>query len=126
MVVQRFNRHFSQLSAEDFVRFALVEGLGARHVVVGYDFVFGHKRGGDTDLLARMAEDCGFGFTTVSPAASADGEIYSSTRIRDYLTAGKPGHAAALLGRPFELEERVVAGDRKSTRLNSSHSCASR
>src|SRR3546814_19463005 len=103
MVVQRFKRHCSQLSAEDFVRFALVEGLGARHVVVGYGFVFRHKRGGDTDLLARMAEDCGFGFTTGSPAASADGELYFSTRIRDYLTAGKPRTETRLV-----RQERVI------------------
>ncbi len=49
----------------------------------------------------------------IRPVGSADGEVYSSTRIRDYLAAGKPGHAAALLGRPFEIEGRVERGDQR-------------
>jgi len=111
MLVVRFDQSFSKLTADAFIDDVLVAGLGARHVVVGYDFSFGRDRGGDIGLLAAKAEESGFGFLSVEPVASADAVIYSSTAIRNHLTAGKPGHAAALLGRPFEIEGRVVQGD---------------
>ena len=111
MLVVAFNRLFSQITADEFVDDVLVAGLGAKNVVVGYDFTFGRDRGGDTEFLAAKAPAKNFEFTTVQPVATADAVIYSSTVIRNYLTGGKPGHAAALLGRPFEIEGRVVKGD---------------
>ena len=111
MLVVRFNRKFSQFSGEAFVDQVLLGGLQAKHVVVGYDFTFGRDRGGDTNLLATRAKTDGFVFESVDPVASADDVIYSSTAIRNHLTAGKPGHAAALLGRPFEIAGRVAHGD---------------
>jgi riboflavin kinase/FMN adenylyltransferase len=113
LVVLTFDEAMSRVPAEDFVRTVLVEGLAARHVTVGDDFRFGHRRGGDAALLQRMGEEAGFGVDLVAPVASADGEVYSSTRIRELLVAGKPGQAAALLGRPFEIEGRVERGDQR-------------
>jgi riboflavin kinase/FMN adenylyltransferase len=54
----------------------------------------------------------GFGVTSVSPQATGGGEIYSSTHIRDHLAAGRIRAATALLGRPWEMEGRVEAGDK--------------
>jgi len=113
LLVLTFDRTMSHVGAEDFVRTVLVKGLGARQVTVGSDFRFGHRRGGDVDLLVRMGRESGFAVNTVAPVGAADGEIYSSTRVREYLTAGKPAHAAALLGRPFEIEGRVMLGDQR-------------
>jgi riboflavin kinase/FMN adenylyltransferase len=62
------------------------------------------------EMLPRLG---GCEVHVVEPVASADGEIYSSTRIRDYLATGRPGLAAALLGRPFEIEGRVQKGDQR-------------
>jgi riboflavin kinase / FMN adenylyltransferase len=113
MIVQRFNRDFSQRPAEDFVTNVLVQGFGARHVVAGYDFVFGHNRGGNCEMLLAMGQKLGFGFTAVSAVEDTDGMIYSSTRIRECLNAGDPAGAAAILGRPFEIEGRVAHGDKR-------------
>jgi len=113
LLVLTFDRAMSHLTAEDFVQHVLVDGLAARHVTVGRDFRFGHRRGGDVALLERMGKAAGFTVNLVAPVAAADGEVYSSTRARDYLVAGKPAHAAALLGRPFEIEGRVLPGDRR-------------
>ena len=55
--------------------------------------------------------------TTVDPVASADAEIYSSSHIREQLETGKPGHAAAMLGRPFEIEGTVEHGDKRGRTL---------
>jgi riboflavin kinase/FMN adenylyltransferase len=108
----RFDLALASHSAEDFVRSVLVEGLGIRHAVVGYDFVFGNRRRGTAALLAEMGRELGFGVTIVEPV-QAGAEIYSSTRIRDLLEAGKPREAASLLGRPWEIDGRVERGDQR-------------
>jgi len=112
-----FNQALSELSAEDFVREVLVEGLRARHVLVGDNFFFGHKRGGDTALLERLGRSHGFGVTILRQVEGTTGEAYSSTGIRDYLTAGNPTRAALLLGRYWEIEGRVQSGAKLGRKL---------
>jgi riboflavin kinase/FMN adenylyltransferase len=90
----------------------LVAGLGAKAVVVGYDFVFGHKRRGTPVLLQAEGAKHGFGVHIVAPVAAAGGTVYSSTQIREHLVAGRPREAAALLGRPWEIDGRVDVGDK--------------
>ncbi|MAF96987.1 MAG: riboflavin biosynthesis protein RibF [Rhodospirillaceae bacterium] len=111
LIVQRFDAAFSALPAEDFVNTVLVDGLGAGHVVSGYDFVFGHKRGGNCELLLAMGAKKGFGFTAVNAEADPSGEAYSSTRVRERLGDADPRGAAAVLGRDFEIEGRVARGE---------------
>jgi riboflavin kinase/FMN adenylyltransferase len=117
LVVLHFDQALAETSAEDFVRLVLADGLGASHVVVGSDFVFGHRRRGNTALLAGLAPAAGFGLTAVPPVGDGQGEIYSSTAIREALGAGDPVRAAALLGRPWEIEGRVEPGERRGHRL---------
>jgi len=107
-----FDLEFAALSAEDFVRDVLVAGLGISEAIVGYDFVFGHRRRGDASSLSRMGKDLGFGVTVLEPVQH-DSEIYSSTRIRHLLAEGRPRDAAALLGRAWEIDGRVEQGDRR-------------
>lgn len=107
-----FNLAFSQKSAEEFVRDVLVEGYKVAHVVVGYDFIFGHKRQGTTVVLAELGKKHGFDVTVVEPVGK-DTVIFSSTAIREYLKAGDPGNAAALLGHWWEIEGPVIAGDKR-------------
>ncbi len=102
-----FDRTLAGLTADEFIEQVLVQGLGVGHLVVGYDFCFGKGRTGTVETLKQ---DGRFTVTVVDPSGSASGEVYSSTRIRDYLKAGEPGQAAALLGRPFEIEGTVVTG----------------
>ncbi len=121
MVAVRFDREFASIAAEDFVRDVLVGALGVRWVVVGYDFVFGRGRAGNRELLARMSDESGFGLTVVEGVTHGDpaegGEIYASSRIREYLMAGRPLPAAARLGRWWEICGPVLPGDRRGRRL---------
>lgn len=117
MVVLHFDRALASLSADDFVSQVLVDGLGVSHVVAGYDFVFGNDRKGDCDLLLRRGRDAGFGFTAVGAVKDKDGEVYSSTRVRNCLAAADPAGAAAILGRPFEIEGRISDGDKRGRTL---------
>ncbi|MEX1204991.1 MAG: bifunctional riboflavin kinase/FAD synthetase [Dongiaceae bacterium] len=113
LFVLTFDAELAGKSAEAFVVEVLGEGLGVAHVVVGYDFVFGHGRRGDAALLRELGAIQGFGTTVVDPARAATGEPFSSTRAREALAAGDPLAAAAQLGRPWEIEGRVERGDRR-------------
>ncbi|NQW01700.1 MAG: bifunctional riboflavin kinase/FAD synthetase [Rhodospirillales bacterium] len=113
MIVQKFNRAFSQSPAEDFVKTVLADGFGAKHVVAGYDFVFGHGRKGNCELLLSLGQKLGFGFTAISAVESPDGFVYSSTRIRQCLETGDPRGAAEILGRPYVIEGRVAHGEKR-------------
>jgi riboflavin kinase / FMN adenylyltransferase len=107
-----FDLAFAQKTAEEFVAEVLVAGLGIKAVVVGYDFVFGNKRRGTAELLKTEGSKHGFDVKVVAPASAAGGVVYSSTQIREHLVAGRPRDAAALLGRPWEIDGRVDLGDK--------------
>jgi riboflavin kinase / FMN adenylyltransferase len=109
-VVEPFDRAFASKSAEEFVRAVLAEGLGARHVVVGYDFTFGSKRSGNVQLLAELGLRHGFGVTVVPPV-SVEGIVCSSTKVREFVLEGRVDGAALVLGRAPEVEGEVVRGD---------------
>lgn len=112
VLAQRFDPDFAAVSAEDFVDGILVAGLRARHVICGYDFTFGARRSGNVDMLQRLGEDRGFAVTVVPPVMR-EGEIYSSTRIREALRAGMVHEAADLLGHLWEIEGIVEQGDQR-------------
>jgi riboflavin kinase/FMN adenylyltransferase len=112
LFVLTFNAELAQKSAEAFVVEVLSQGLEVAHVVVGYDFVFGHGRRGNTALLTDLGRLHGFGVTSVSPVAGDSGEVFSSTRVRELLLAARPRDAADLLGRPWEIEGRVEHGQK--------------
>ena len=117
LVVLRFDRQFAQMPAAAFIETVLGRGLGARHVVVGHDFRFGHRRQGTVDLLTARGGTAGFATTAVAPVCDPSAEIYSSTLIRRYLQQGDPARAAALLGHLWEIEGRVIPGDRRGRTL---------
>jgi riboflavin kinase / FMN adenylyltransferase len=111
MISLHFDAAFAQRSAENFVTEILHRGLGCGHVVSGYDFVFGQGRAGDAALLERMGRELGFGVTILQPVAGGDGSVFSATKVRELLVAGKPEAAAELLGRVWEIDGRVEHGD---------------
>ena len=111
MIVLRFDDRFLRHPAADFVDSVLVGGLAAKHVVSGYDFVFGHGREGNCEMLLQMGKERGFGFTAVQAVRDSATAVYSSTRVREFLNEADPGAAARMLDRFFEIEGRVVRGD---------------
>jgi riboflavin kinase/FMN adenylyltransferase len=117
LIVLAFDRALSEKSAEAFVEDVLVTGMAVTHIAVGSDFVFGHDRLGTVDRLTELGGRLGFAVTSLAPVAGSDGTVYSSTAIRKALKAGEPRRAAALLGRPWEIEGRVEHGDARGRRL---------
>lgn len=107
----RFNAALSNTSAEDFVRFVLVERLNANEVWVGADFRFGHGRRGDLAMLHAMGGKLGFSAHAIEPVL-IEGERVSSTRVRSALLAGDHALARRLLGRDFAISGRVIHGQK--------------
>jgi riboflavin kinase/FMN adenylyltransferase len=113
MFVLHFDETMSKLTARQFIDEVLVGGLGARHLVVGDNFVFGFNRAGSTAMLEAESRAGRFGITVVPPVLDAEGRVCSSTNIRSDLAAGNPESAARLLGRCWEVEGRVREGDKR-------------
>ena len=107
----RFDAKFARRSATTFVEDILVRGLGARHIVVGDDFRFGHAAVGDTELLREMGARHGFEVHRRDTYRVA-GDRVSSTRIRNALAIGQLDTAAELLGRRYSVSGRVRFGRR--------------
>ena len=97
-------------TAEEFVSEVLVGDLGARLVVVGEDFHFGHGRKGNVEVLTELGATSGFSVAGVRLTGAA-GSAVSSTRIRELVAAGDVAQAALLLGRPHQLRGVVARGD---------------
>jgi len=110
LVALAFDARLAALTPEAFVREVLASLLGARHVVVGESFRFGHARQGDARTLEALGGRQGFDVQVVKPVLHA-GRPISSSRIREALAAGDVKDAAVLLGRPYALDGRVVRGD---------------
>jgi riboflavin kinase/FMN adenylyltransferase len=108
-VVLPFTLDLARISPEEFVEQILVRGLHVRAVLVGENFRFGHKQGGDVALLRELGARHGFAVEIIPPVA-LEGEIVSSTAIRREIAAGNVTHAARLLGRPFVLTGEIVSG----------------
>ena len=108
VLAQRFDTAFAALSANAFIDDVLLAGLGARHVVCGYDFTFGVRRTGNVEQLREDGKAKGLGVSVLDPVMR-EGEIYSSTRIREALRAGWASEAAELLGRDWEIEGALVS-----------------
>ena len=121
--VLTFDEARSREPAEEFVQQVLVDGLGARLVVVGADFHFGHRRHGNVKLLEQMGAELGFevlGLGLVPIEGDPTGLPYSSTQIRDQLAAGDVAGAAAWLWkppRPYEVRGTVEPGDQRGRGL---------
>jgi len=102
VLVLPFTRDLSMMTAHDFARQVLAEGLRAREVHEGYNFHFGHKAEGNVHTLAGFGADMGFE-VKIYPEKIVRGHHVSSSEIRKLIGAGEVGKARALLGRPFSI-----------------------
>jgi len=115
-VVIPFTRAFSQTEAEEFVETVIVDRLKAREVVVGFNHTFGRGARGTAALLERLGERYGLSIHVIPPL-SIDGEVVSSSAIREALRAGDVRRAAAFLGRPYTIRGQVLKGKGRGRQL---------
>ena len=115
MVVLSFGPQLSSVSADEFIADWLIGHLGVTGVVTGEDFTFGKARGGNVAVLAERGAAYGLACEAVSPVT--DGEIISSSRIREALQSGDCETATKLLTRPFAVGGIVQHGDKNGRKL---------
>ncbi len=106
-----FTKEFSQLTSHDFITNILVDKIGTRKLVIGYDHRFGRNREGSFEELKLNAVHYGFDVEEI-PRQDVDHVAVSSTKIRQALEEGDIGTASQLLGKPYSISGRVVKGDK--------------
>lgn len=109
LFLQPFDEEFRNLSGEDFVREILVKKLNVKHLIIGYDHVFGKNRSGNFELLEKLAPELGFKVEKMEAVNAHEG-IISSTQIRKLLGEGHIAEANGMLGYHFRVSGVVVDG----------------
>jgi riboflavin kinase/FMN adenylyltransferase len=118
-VVLPFDRRLADLSPEDFIQQVLLDGLGARYVLVGDDFRFGARRAGDYAMLDAAGDARGFDVARMN-SYEVHGLRVSSSAVRQALAAGRMAEVQALLGRPYAISGHVVHGRKLGRALGAS------
>ena len=108
VITLSFTRELAQLGAGQFVGL-LKKYLRMRGLIIGPDFALGQKREGSTDTLRELGQDMDFSVTVILPVL-VNGEVVSSTAIRDALADGNMKRVINLIGRTFSLRGRVATG----------------
>lgn len=106
-----FTREFSQLSSEEFITQIIVETIGTKKLIIGYDHHFGKNREGSFEQLKLNAPKYGFEVEEI-PRQDVDHVGVSSTKIRKALEEGDIETASHFLGSPYSITGRVVIGDK--------------
>ena len=115
-LVFAFDKEFSRQTGGDFIQL-LAQDLGKiQSICVGATFVFGYKRSGNVDLLKNIGKKLNFNVHGLA-AVALDGQVVSSTRIRESICSGNLDAAGQMLGRPYALCGQIVAGDRLGRQL---------
>ena len=116
VIVLPFTRELARLSAAQFMGL-LRNYLRLRELVIGPDFTLGRDREGNASTLRTLGEDMGFAVTVVPPV-KVNGDVVSSTAIREALAGGDLKRVRSLVGRPFSLRGRVVRGASRGAKLD--------
>lgn len=106
-----FTKEFSQLTSEEFIQRILVDTIGTKTLIIGYDHRFGHNREGSFEQLQLNAPRYGFEVEEIS-RQDVDSIKVSSTAIRHALESGDLKTANDLLGQPYSVTGRVISGDK--------------
>jgi len=110
-----FTTETAQLSARQFAGL-LKKHLRMQGLVIGPDFALGRNREGNVDILGELGQDIGFSVTVVPPV-KVNGDVVSSTAIREALADGNIKRVINLIGRPFSLKGRIATGEGRGSKL---------
>jgi len=111
-----FTEKFANISPEDFIKDLLVDKVGIKEIVVGYDYSFGHKRAGNIELLKKMGDELDFKVHMVDKIL-LDETVVSSTTVRNLVQEGNLSEAKKLLGRHYQVCGTVIKGQNRGGRL---------
>ncbi len=115
VVVAKFTKEFAAMSPAEFVAAILIEQLSATKVVVGANFTYGFKAAGNVETLTKSGQD--LGFQVIVLPLKSDGEVISSTRIRNLIMEGDVQRANELLSRPHRADGLVIHGEARGREI---------
>jgi riboflavin kinase/FMN adenylyltransferase len=110
LLVINFDKQFAATEPEDFVQQLVEYSRPLREICVGHEWSFGKNRRGNLELLKKLGAESNFAVVGV-PAIKTNGEVVSSTAIRQAIERGDFARAAAMLGREYTILGTVVRGD---------------
>lgn len=111
MVNIPFTEEIMTMSPEEFVKVLLVDKLSAKEVFCGFNYHFGYKGQGDVKALRKLGAELGYHVNEMK-AVMIDGDVVSSTLIRNMIMAGEMEECAKYLGRNYDIAGEVVVGNR--------------
>ncbi|WP_028979392.1 bifunctional riboflavin kinase/FAD synthetase [Sporocytophaga myxococcoides] len=111
-----FTKEFSTTSSEDFIHKILIDKIGTKKLVIGYDHKFGKNREGSFEYLKENASSIGFQVEEI-PREDIEHNAISSTSIREALSQNNVSKATTLLGRPYSVKGKVVEGKKLGREL---------
>ncbi|GAB4026573.1 bifunctional riboflavin kinase/FAD synthetase [Spirosoma koreense] len=109
LVVIPFTRSFSELTSEEYIQQILIDRIGTRKLVIGYDHRFGRDREGGFDYIRTHQSEYGFEVEEI-PRQDIDAVGVSSSKIRAALNEGNVRTANQFLGRPYSMTGTIVKG----------------
>lgn len=112
LVVIPFDQEFAATSADEFVEDILLDRIGVKELVVGYDYAFGRGRAGNIEFLKAKGEEKGFPVTVVEAHYEND-MLVSSTKIRELVSEGRMRDVKQLLGRYYQIRGEVQRGKQR-------------
>jgi len=115
-LIIKFNKTMSKMSPEDFISKILVDSLQVKELFVGFNYKFGFRGKGNTDILREYSKIYKFKTHILKPIA-ANNTIISSTRIKDYIKSGEIGKAKKILGHDITISGRVISGKGRGRKL---------
>lgn len=110
LIITPFTRDFSNLTPQEYIKEILVEKIGTRHIIIGYDHRFGKDRKGGMQELQAFAADFGYDVEEI-PEQDINDVAVSSTKIRNAVLTGDAKTASEFLGYAFQLNGKVIKGD---------------
>ena len=111
LIVQPFTMEFSRMTAIEYTRDILVNGIGISKLIIGYDHRFGQNREATVEDLKQFGMDYNFTVEEI-PAQDIESIAVSSTKVRNAIDSGEIKKANQYLGRPFSLNGTIVEGDK--------------
>ena len=116
IIVATFDFDLANITPETFVEQILVDKIGAKKILVGYNYYFGKDRKGNVEMLIRLGRQFGFEVKVIEAVKVNDTPV-SSSKIRELIQCGEMRQAAQLLGRNYRLIGKVIWGTGRGKEL---------
>lgn len=117
LITVHFSKEFSQVSADSFISEILCKTLSSKIIITGEDFIFGHNRQGNSQLLQKMSQPNNYNYIAVNDINDSNSIRYSSSRVRELIKSGNIEEANNILNSNFTISGKVIEGKQNGRKL---------